>query len=729
MAHDLHDGTHDVDAKKHKNHECPNKTKEAPQEAQHGVTASRRRTKREDNIKRRQLFKNVPKVSTELRGRKDSLSDQSWGRREKSAARTTKGSAASTLLVPERSHRVVGVFNGLVPSNLETRQECVETRTEYVQIRAEGVETRTERVETQAECEKTRKEYEETRVEGVKVWAEHVKAWAEYVKAREDQDRRPKEVTVTTCPTLVYLFYINIIRYNKSYRVRRDKPPVRGKKSIEIENDFPTQGSDVPSPIHEESNPKIKCERRLGYSASPDSVSRGGRNVDRKENKAEPKSKLQATIVEDRTVKHVEVPKEVVKEEGKTNTAKINEIKEGRKEELERKLQAAKEKSGITKHRETTETNKRGEDSVSAVERISEIGESTKKPRNKLHALKPRAMKQAKTVEETVRGGDRENIARRNTRKEKKVTDTYKAEEIDKGRAATKELDKGRAETREPRELPKAWKKLLNKISGNFQFSSNRLKAVLLEKKEAYYESIPCKKKHMNWEYAQKCMYECHMTRTCMNIRNIKLHAWNRYAIKYALLGDNVVCMMHDKTSMHIMKVPIVMWNSESNELKFFKEVVYAYAYMRCSKIYTSTKWFREYETQCPCVMKCNYNVESKNHIIIIHFYSKAKIQSSPQIKLWGGSSFRENRSETLTNLWKNLHSLLKLWYLGEKMAAASATNVDMEMAMVDENEINSSSQKRPTMAQVTISQKKAKGKLVFEPKRPPFWLGFQAMN
>ena len=150
---------------------------------------------------------------------------------------------------------------------------------------------------------------------------------------------------------------------------------------------------------------------------------------------------------------------------------------------------------------------------------------------------------------------------------------------------------------------------------------------------------------------------------------------------------------------------------------------------MRCSKICTSTKWFREYETQCPCVMKCNYNVESKNHIIIIHFYSKDKIQSSPQIKLWGGSSFRENRSKTLTNLWKNLYSLLKLWYLGEKMAAASATNVDMEMAMVDENEINSSSQKRPTMAQVTISQKKAKGKLVFEPKRPPFWLGFQAMN
>ena len=43
--------------------------------------------------------------------------------------------------------------------------------------------------------------------------------------------------------------------------------------------------------------------------------------------------------------------------------------------------------------------------------------------------------------------------------------------------------------------------------------------------------------------------------------------------------------------------------------------------------------------------------------------------------------------------------------------------------------EMNSSSQKSPTMAQVTISQKKAKGKLVTKPKCPPFWLGFQAMN
>ena len=62
-------------------------------------------------------------------------------------------------------------------------------------------------------------------------------------------------------------------------------------------------------------------------------------------------------------------------------------------------------------------------------------------------------------------------------------------------------------------------------------------------------------------------------------------------------------------------------------------------------------------------------------------------------------------------------------------MATTSTTNVDMEMGMVDENEMNFSSQKCPTMAQVTISQKKAKNKLITKSKRPPFWLGFQAMN
>ena len=306
------------------------------------------------------------------------------------------------------------------------------------------------------------------------------------MKAREVQDRRPKEVTVTTCPILVYLFYINIVRHNKTYRVKRDRPPVSRKKSVETENDLPIQGNDVPTPVHEERNPKIKSERRLGYSSPPGSTSRGGRNADRGENKAEPKSKLQATFIEDRTVKYEEAPKEVVKEEGKTSIARTNEIREGSKEEPESKPQAVKEKFRTTKHRESIETTKRGKDSASAVERNSKKGGSTEEPKNNPHTLKPRTVKHDKTIEETARGGDRTNTARRNARRERKVMDTrkYRAEELDKKSTAT----------REPRELLKAWKRLLNKISGNFQFSLNRLKSILLEKKEAYYESIPCKK-------------------------------------------------------------------------------------------------------------------------------------------------------------------------------------------------------------------------------------------
>ena len=355
-------------------------------------------------------------------------------------------------------------------------------------------------------------------------------------------------------------------------------------------------------------------------------------------------------------------------------------------------------------------------------------------PKNKPQALKPRTVKQDKSIEETVRGGDTTNTARRNAKRERKAMPECKLQLKEKPEPIG--LDKRCEAIREPRDLLKAWKRSFNKISGNYQFSLNRLKSVLLEKWELIMKAFLVKKKHMNWEYAQKCIYECEITRTCMINRNIRSHVWNRYSRKYALLGDNVVCMMHDKISMHIMKVPTTIWNLHSNELRHFKELVYAYEYMRCSKICTSKKWIRNNEIYCLCVMKYTYSVwktwyvlESKNHIINIHFCSKAKIQLSPQIKLWGGSGLRENESKTHTNLWKNLYLLLKLWDIGEKMAAASATNVDMEMDMVDENEINSSFQKRPTMAQVTISQKKAKGELVIEPKRLPFWLGFEAMN
>ena len=171
------------------------------------------------------------------------------------------------------------------------------------------------------------------------------------------------------------------------------------------------------------------------------------------------------------------------------------------------------------------------------------------------------------------------------------------------------------------------------------------------------------------------------------------------------------------------------------SKLRFCKMLKHASEFMRNKKIWNSIAWVKSSVIHGLCVIRkihavCNawYVVELKNQTISTHFYPKVKIQPSPQIKLWGGYGLRENRKISYAKLWK-ISYLLIFWYTGENMTRASTTNVDMEMGMVDENEIISSSQKRPTMAQVTISQKKAKGKLVVEPKHPPFWLGFQAMN
>ena len=226
------------------------------------------------------------------------------------------------------------------------------------------------------------------------------------------------------------------------------------------------------------------------------------------------------------------------------------------------------------------------------------------------------------------------------------------------------------------------------------------------------------------------CMCRCEMARTCMTIRSLKLYAWNGYFRSYALFGANDICMLYDKVNIHTLIVFIVAWILYSSELGFCKILRHVCECMSSKKICNSTARIRSRITYGLCVMKyahivCNawYALELKNHIVSKHFYSKAKIQPSPQIKLWGGKGLRENRRKSNAKFWKKLYSLLILWYIGA-MVAANTTNVDMEMGMVDENEIYSPSQKRPTMAQVTISQKKAKGKLVTKPKRPSFWLG-----
>ena len=116
--------------------------------------------------------------------------------------------------------------------------------------------------------------------------------------------------------------------------------------------------------------------------------------------------------------------------------------------------------------------------------------------------------------------------------------------------------------------------------------------------------------------------------------------------------------------------------------------------------------------------------------ILVTYFFSNTSIHLSPQIKLWEGIGVEVKRNKTKIKPCKILHSSFVSWHKTEKMATASTTNNDVDLCMMDENETNSVAQKRlKSMAQVIISQKKAKGKLIFESKSPPFLLGFQAMN
>jgi hypothetical protein len=61
-------------------------------------------------------------------------------------------------------------------------------------------------------------------------------------------------------------------------------------------------------------------------------------------------------------------------------------------------------------------------------------------------------------------------------------------------------------------------------------------------------------------------------------------------------------------------------------------------------------------------------------------------------------------------------------------MATASFTRL-MDVCIVDENELITSSQKRTTTAIITSTQKKAKSKKNLGPKYSSLWLGFYALN
>ena len=145
-----------------------------------------------------------------------------------------------------------------------------------------------------------------------------------------------------------------------------------------------------------------------------------------------------------------------------------------------------------------------------------------------------------------------------------------------------------------------------------------------------------------------------------MTIRNLKLYAWNGYFRSYALFGANDIYMMNDRVSMHTLIVFTIAWILYSNELDFCTILRHVCECM-CNKICNRTTRIRSRVKHGACDMKyahivCNawYVLELKNHINRKYFYSKAKIQPSPQIKLWEGKGLRDDRRKTNAKLWKN---------------------------------------------------------------------------
>ena len=98
-------------------------------------------------------------------------------------------------------------------------------------------------------------------------------------------------------------------------------------------------------------------------------------------------------------------------------------------------------------------------------------------------------------------------------------------------------------------------KQLTSKLSGIHKPNLRRYKSIFLSRKGAYYESPNCKRKQVNWEYAQMSMSDCNLIKRCMIDGNLKLCVWNWYPRSYVVINGNIVCMMYDEINIHILTI------------------------------------------------------------------------------------------------------------------------------------------------------------------------------
>ena len=204
---------------------------------------------------------------------------------------------------------------------------------------------------------------------------------------------------------------------------------------------------------------------------------------------------------------------------------------------------------------------------------------------------------------------------------------------------------------------------------------------ISLNSKGAYYESPMYLIEQVKGVYALMCMCDWKLIGRCMIVVNLKHCVWYYYPRKLIMSNVNNVGMMY--VAINIKIIITTIGNQHTSELRSTTMLKLACKFMCNQKI-------------CNRITKSLNNGVKLNQTINTNLYSKAKIQLSPQIKLWGGFGLRGNREKSSIKLWKCSYFILIFMYIGKNMAAASSTNVDLEMGMADENEINNFSQNTP---------------------------------
>ena len=115
------------------------------------------------------------------------------------------------------------------------------------------------------------------------------------------------------------------------------------------------------------------------------------------------------------------------------------------------------------------------------------------------------------------------------------------------------------------------------------------------------------------------------------------------------------------------------------------------------------------------------------SHTLHAFFFPKNNIQEGPQLNLWNGFEIRvinfSLSPQQLCHLFKNctFHKIFT-------SANVAATTRKLFEQKNDNMDIMLNDQKRQVGVMIVSSQKKAKGKEI-TPQRPPFWLGYHALN